>query len=307
MKKTHQLANRLSIILSHLNLGKRIDINEYAEHFDVSIRTIQRDINERLNFLPWEELGPRFYKLDRQKLDILTEEDIQRFALFASISNLFPSVDKAFYQEKLTQSVQVKGFQYENITHLQAQFDSIKQAINKKQFISFKYKKLTTQQIQFYQIAPYSLTNKNGIWYLIGTDKNQNDQQKTFCFTQINQLEVLEETFIPNQQFIENIRNSDTLSYGNVISEVVIQVSPFAAPFFLRRNLLPNQKLVHKLENGELLLASQNVNPLDILPIVQYWLPHLVIISPQSLQITLQKNLSDYLDKVKANIRKEIF
>ncbi|MCW9699528.1 helix-turn-helix transcriptional regulator [Avibacterium sp. 20-129] len=300
MKKTHQLAQRLSIILSQLNLGKRLDINELAEDFDVSIRTLQRDINERLNFLPWAELGPRFYKLDRQKLDILTEEDIQRFALFASISNLFPSVDKAFYQEKLTQSVQVKGFQYEDVSHLQAQFNQLKQAISNNNFISFKYCKLTTQQTNFYQIAPYSLTNKNGIWYLIGTDQHQDNKQKTFCFTQISQLEVLAETFTPNQQFIEEIKRNDSLSHGNMIAEVVIQVSAFASPFFLRRNLLPNQKLVHKLENGELLLAAQNVNPLDILPIVQYSIPHLVIISPQNLQIELQNNLAQYLNKMES-------
>ncbi|MFZ7156605.1 hypothetical protein ACLS0M_07785 [Avibacterium avium] len=88
--RTNQLAQRISALLVDLNMGKRVDINQLAERFEVSIRTLQRDINERLDFLPWEELGPRFYKLNRQKLDILTEEDIQRFALFASISNLFP-------------------------------------------------------------------------------------------------------------------------------------------------------------------------------------------------------------------------
>ncbi|MFZ7188339.1 helix-turn-helix transcriptional regulator [Avibacterium avium] len=298
--RTNQLAQRISALLVDLNMGKRVDINQLAERFEVSIRTLQRDINERLDFLPWEELGPRFYKLNRQKLDILTEEDIQRFALFASISNLFPSVDKAFYQEKLTQSVQVKGFQYEDISHLKAQFDLLNQAIHESKKISFKYKKLSTTQNSFYQISPYLLTNKNGIWYLVGTDNNQNDKQKTFCFTQISQLEVLAEHFIPNQQFIEQIKNSDSLSHGNVITEVVIQVSAFAAPFFLRRNLLPNQKLLHKLENGELLLASENVNPLDILPIVQYWIPHLAIISPQKLQGELQNNLVQYLNKMES-------
>ncbi|MEE6076928.1 helix-turn-helix transcriptional regulator [Avibacterium paragallinarum] len=298
--RTNQLAQRISALLVDLNMGKRVDINQLAERFEVSIRTLQRDINERLDFLPWEELGPRFYKLNRQKLDILTEEDIQRFALFASISNLFPSVDKAFYQEKLTQSVQVKGFQYEDISHLKAQFDLLNQAIHESKKISFKYKKLSTNQNSFYQISPYLLTNKNGIWYLVGTDNNQNDKQKTFCFTQISQLEVLSENFIPNQQFIEQIKSSDSLSHGNMINEVVIQVSAFAAPFFLRRNLLPNQKLLHKLENGELLLASENVNPLDILPIVQYWIPHLSIISPQNLQGELQNNLVQYLNKMES-------
>lgn len=298
MKKTNQLAYRLSMILFLLNTGKRIDINDLAEKFNISIRTLQRDLKERLDFLPWEELGPRFYRLDRQKLDILTEEDIQRFALFASISNLFPEIDKVFYQEKLTQSVQVKGVQYENISHLKEQFNELQLAIQQNKLISFKYKKVNSDNSAFYQLEPYLLTNKNGIWYLLGTDKNQNDKQKTFCFTQISQLEVLPETFIPNQKFIEQIKNSDSLSHGNVIPEVVVKVSAFAAPFFLRRNLLPNQKLLHKLESGELLLSSQNISQLEILPLVQYWIPHLTIISPKNLQEELKDNLLNYLNNL---------
>lgn len=298
MKSTTQLAQRISLILVELNKGKRIDVNELADEFNVFIRTIQRDIKERLNFLPWDELGPRFYRLDRQKLDILTEEDIQRFALFASVSNLFPEIDKVFYQEKLTQSVQVKGVQYENISHLKEQFNELQLAIQQKKLISFKYKKINSEHSTFYQLEPYLLTNKNGIWYLIGTDKNQNDKQKTFCFTQISQLKVLSETFIPNQKFIENIKNSDSLSHGNVMPEVVVRVSAFAAPFFLRRNLLPNQKLLHKLESGELLLSAQNISQLEILSLVQYWIPHLTIISPQSLQEELKDNLLNYLNKI---------
>lgn len=298
MKKHIPLAQRLSTILSLLNHeggGNRLDITKLAEQFNVSNRTIQRDINERLAFLPWEEKGPRFYKLNRTKLDILTEEDIQRFSRFASISNLFPVVDREFYQEKLTQSVQVKGIQYEDINHLQAQFEQIKRAIDERKNISFGYKKTHSLQTKFYQLSPYSLINKNGVWYLIGTDNLDNHKQKTFCFSQISQLRVLTETYIPNQQFIEEIKQNDSLSYGNQLSEVVIRVSAFASAFFLRRNLLPNQSLLHKLESGELLLSCKDVNELDILPIVQYWIPYLTIVSPNELQIRMLEKLNNYL------------
>lgn len=92
-------------------------------------------------------------------------------------------------------------------------------------------------------------------------------------------LKMLDETFEPNQQLQEEIKSNDSISFGNQLSEVLVKVSSFASPYFLRRNLLPNQKLVHKSENGELILASENVNELDIVPLVQYWIPHLTIIS----------------------------
>ena len=75
-----------------------------------------------------------------------------------------------------------------------------------------------------------------------------------------------------------------------------MQVSKFAAPYFLRRNLLPNQELVRKLEDGGLLLASQNVNEMDIIPLVQYWIPHLVVISPVEVQNKITEKLCNYLN-----------
>ncbi|WP_306291868.1 DeoR family transcriptional regulator [Rodentibacter trehalosifermentans] len=124
MKKNNQLAQRLAKILSKLNQGIRLDIHQLSEEFNVSLRTIQRDIN-RFDFLEWEEKGARYYKINRQKLGFLTEEDIQRFALFVSVADLFPKIDRQFYQEKLTQSVQIKGFQYESIHHLEKEFNQL--------------------------------------------------------------------------------------------------------------------------------------------------------------------------------------
>lgn len=292
MSKHTVLAQRLSDILVLLNQGNRIDANQLAEDFQVHIRTIQRDIKDRLTFLEWEENGPRYYKINRYKLGILTQQDIERFALFASISDLFPKVDREFFQEKLIESVKIKGFQYEDIRHLDKEFKLLKQAIEDRKFVHFSYTKNSQTQGKFYKIAPYSLINKNGIWYLIGTD---DDKQKTFCFTQMTMPRVLDETFEPNQQLLEEIKRNDSISFGNQLSEVLVKVSSFAAPYFLRRNLLPNQKLVHKSENGELILASENVNELDIVPLVQYWIPHLTIISPDGLQEKMVEKLKQYI------------
>lgn len=292
MKKNNQLANRLAFILTQLNTQERVDINELAEAFDCSLRTIQRDINNRLDFLSWQEKGPRYYQLDRSKLSLFNQAEIERFASFASIADLFPKLDRQFFQDKLVESIRVKGFEYEDIRGLEKAFEQIHHAINQHQFIHFNYTKNGQTEGKFYQIAPYALINKNGIWYLIGTDY---DKQKTFCFKQISKLKVLDQTFEPNQQFIEEIKQNDSISHGNQITEVVVKVSKIAAPYFLRRNLLPNQQLVHKLDDGGLLLSCQNINEMEIIPIVQYWIPHLLIVSPDGLQQKMVENIQQYL------------
>lgn len=182
MKKNTLLAKRLAEILALLNQGQRLDVNQLAEEFGVAVRTIQRDIKERLEFLEWAESGPHYYRLNHQKFNLLNQQDIERFALFASISDLFPKIDRQFFQEKLAESIKVKGFQYEDISHLEQEFNLLKLAIEKHQIIHFQYTKSGQIQGKFYKIAPYSLINKNGIWYLIGTD---NDKQKPFVLLKL--------------------------------------------------------------------------------------------------------------------------
>ena len=293
MKNSISSKQRFVEILFILNEGERVDLQKMAEKFGMSLRTLQRDFNERLDFLDWEEKGPRYYKINRTKSGLLNQQDIERFALFASISDLFPKIDREFYQEKLTESVQVKGVQYEDISQLKKEFDLLKKAIDDHKMIDFNYTKSGQKEGKFYKIAPYSLINKNGVWYLIGTDEGR---KKTFCFTQMRMLKKLNETFEPNQQFIEEIKTNDSISHGNQLSEVVIKVSSFAASFFLRRNLLPNQTLVHKTENGELILSCANVKEVDIVPIVQYWIPHLTIVSPTELQSKMLEKLKIYIE-----------
>ena len=293
--KHEKLAYRLASILSKLNEGERLDTHQLAEEFAIDVRTIQRDLNERLNFLAWNERGGRYYSLDKAKLGHLYPQDIQRFANFCSIQDLLPEIDRKFYQEHLTQSIQIKGFQYEDIRHKQAEFNLIHQAIENQNMITFNYRKAGQTSGKYYTLEPYVLLNRNGIWYTIGIDREAG-KQKTFCFTQMSSIQQLPEKFELNAEFQAAIHENDSIYHGNQLSEVIVQIAPQAAPYFLRRHLLPNQELIRKLDDGGLLLACKNVNEKEVVPLVQYWLPMAKIVSPVELQQKMEQRLMDYLN-----------
>lgn len=293
--KHEKLAERLAAILVELNTTGQIDINELAERFSIGIRTLQKDLNERLVFLNWEQNGPRFYRLNRTQLGIFTKEDIERFAYFASVQDLFPKIDREFFQNSLNQSIAVKGLHYEPIQHRQREFKQLQQAIEKHYVVQFTYQKQGQQGASNREIEPYILLNKNGVWYFIGLE---NSKQKTFCFTQIHFLKVTDKTFTLDETFLAEIQKSDSIFHGNQINEVVIKVDASVAHYFTRRNLLPNQETIRKLENGELLLSCKNIHELEIIPLVQYWIPYLTIISPSDLQENMAKKLQQYLNKL---------
>lgn len=290
-KSQEALGIRLADMLTRLNNGETLDIQSLPSQYNISLRTAQRDINRLSNIL--DVHNNRFYSLNKNKHGYLSKDEIQRFCRFLSVQELFPESDRRFFQEQLRQSIQIKGFQYEDITNRKDEFDLITQAINNHQQISFDYSKVKEKQSKNYQIHPYRLVNKNGIWYLIGIDKHQ---PKTFCFTQISNLHKLNETFEIDENLLQQINETDSIYHGNHLNEIIIKINAHAAGYFKRRPLLPNQETIRELEDGTLLLACKNINSMEIIPIVQYWIPHVHIVSPIELQEKMVNVLKDYIN-----------
>lgn len=298
-RKHERLAYRLSDIIIRLNNGERLNIASLAQDYQVCIRTLKRDFQERLATLDFSDSGPIFYQLSPSRVGYLNLTEIRRFANFASVQDLFPKIDREFFYDKLNQSIVVKGFDYENIQARTQEFNLINQAIKDCRIISFDYQKIrqqtnavTQNPKKHYYLAPYHLLNKNGIWYVID---RCDTQTRNFCFTQISNLSVTDSTFVCDKQIKANVINTDSLFFDNHINEIVLQVGATVAGYFERRDLLPNQELIRKLDNGDLLLACRHVHPREITPIVQYWLPHIRVISPSNVQREMEDSLKSYL------------
>jgi predicted DNA-binding transcriptional regulator YafY len=90
MKKHDTIATRLSLILTKLNNGEKLDVDELVKEFNVTKRTIQRDLNERLSTIPLKKDGG-FYFLEKHHLGKVSLDDISNLATFSGIDKMFPS------------------------------------------------------------------------------------------------------------------------------------------------------------------------------------------------------------------------
>jgi len=145
MSKSHDtLAFRLSFILSKLNNGERFTALELANEFNVSSRTIQRDLNERLNFIPIKKNGD-FYSMESYALGKLSFEDIKNFATLSGIKSLYPSLSKEFISDilniKLNSAYLIKNQGFEDVNHKIEWFESLSTAIIKNSPVNFIYNK----------------------------------------------------------------------------------------------------------------------------------------------------------------------
>ena len=103
-----------------------------------------------------------------------------------------------------------------------------------------------------------------------------------------------QEQFVPKKEFLELIAKNDTNWFSNQTIEVVLEIKQEAMEYFLRKETLPNQRILEK--TPETLIISTNISYDDeILRIVKYWIPYIKIQSPTYLQEKLSTILQAYL------------
>jgi len=172
---------RSPVLISKNDKG---DVNVMAAEFNVSTRTIQRDLLERLSFLQLEKDGNE-YRLHDDCLARIKLGDITRFASLAGLNGMLPGLDSQFIREwfdnRIEDTFQVQDGHYENLRYRMADFRTIQQAIRQQRCLSFPYPK--PEGKKQVEAEPYKLIIHAGIWYLAACDQGQ---IKAYSFSKIN-------------------------------------------------------------------------------------------------------------------------
>ncbi len=274
MKEYDKLSIRLVQILSKFNNGESLSAQELAQEFNVDTRTIQRDLNERLTFMPIKKENGR-YVLESFALGKLSFKDIQNFATLSGIAELYPKLDQGFIVDLLSHRVNkvlmVKNEGFQKVDY--ELFKDLGVAILKHNVLNFFYKEKERQ------IKPYKLVNYKGIWYLLG---DENDKLKHFNLDKISKLRTKNENFIPNEKLEEQIQNDPNIWLGES-KEVILKLDKNAKEYFFRKEILSNYQIIDEDE---------------ILHLVKQWIPYIKILAPIELKIRLEDILKSYLNNL---------
>jgi len=288
-----KLAWRLTQMLVQLNQGDCLDPDALAESFGVHRRTISRDINERFAFLPLHK-STKGYSLDPAYLGRLNFRDLERFAALAGLNGLFPALSPEFLREIFDQRLQsallIHGPRFEPITERETDFRHIKEAIVAHQELQFTYQK--PDGSKEVQVQPYKLISHDGIWYLAAADQGQ---PKAYALNRIHHLENARTSFTPDPSILEILAKEDSVWLKRHKVEAVVQVNASVAQYFERQAMLPGQVIEKNLADGGLLISGQFAHQNQLFPIVQQWIPHLRIISPESWQTEMEDQIRGYL------------
>lgn len=201
--------DRLIGIITILLGQDKVTAPELAKRFEVSRRTINRDIEDickaGIPLITTQGYGGGISIADGYKIEktLFTEEELQ--TIFTALKGV-DSVSKTPYLEKLLEKLSSKNKQIianDNIvidlasfsqTPLTEKIEILKNAIGNKHYVSFQY---------YYEkgeckrrIEPYRLVFKWSTWYVFGYCLDKKDY-RMFKLNRLWNLQLIENTFSP--------------------------------------------------------------------------------------------------------------
>ena len=273
--KGEKLAQRLSQILARLHQGDSFDKHDLARDFQVDIRTIERDLGERLHgYVERDQKG--HWQLTHAARSSVPVKYLQSYARMAGTEHLFPDSSLRYLLQQLEVSESRPVTRVQPVSHEDLgggeTFTLLQDAIEHQYSCSFIYKGTHRD------VHPYRLIHKNGIWYVAA---EESDRLKNFSVGRLENLRVdRDRQFAPNSSHHEYINQKDDVWFTTETTEVLLRVAPEIAQYFTRRPLLPRQQ--QRTDSDGSLLVTTHINHIDqLLPVVRYWLPHVRVVQPK--------------------------
>lgn len=284
-EKAVLLANRLGDILLKLNTGSVITVKNLATEFGVSERTIQKDLNERLDPNLIESLGNGQYRLIQGYLGNLTPSDIKEFSELSGIIDLYPDIDDVIRHtirnSLLVNSTINKGClpsanDFKEINYTIINFKKLKYSYNDKDLV----------------VEPYKLLNHNGIWYLMAQIEGQ---IKSYCVHKMKKVRRDIHSFKVDNRLLDEITINPSPWFRDDKVEVVLNIKPSFVSYFMDRNIIPN--ILSSVTNFD---KSINIKIIvntveEIKGIIKFWLPNIDVVEPKSLKDSILNDIKEFI------------
>ena len=306
-----KILTRLTIILGRLNDGEALSVRDLAKEFNVSIRTIQRDFNERLVAqFPIYQVGKKWKMQEKFKggvtesLGLEKSLSIEEHIVLNIIDKLTEGVGDNFYAQVKKLLTKIKNSDFnpiytklyiEDISDKVEEIQRLEVAIRDKKVVRFIYdfERYKTS----YKVKPLKIVNFEGFWYLMALDA-KNDILKTYYAKNISTVEMINEGFSVSLEVNEILENAVSIWFQaeDEPFEVKLFIGRGIAKYFKRKPISKTQRIITHYDDGSIDISLYISHEMEILPIIKYWLPHIKILEPLWIDGILREDMAKYYE-----------
>ena len=298
---------RLISILNKLDREGKVYSRELSDEFNVSMRTIQRDL-ELLNMtgflLDCPDKG--LYKFSDgfslKKMKLTNEEASLLTVLFEMTKSLGGSFEESFRRllAKVLSQEYESPFYIKMPDGLKIPKDypfmaDLEEAIDECSKISIHYK--SHEKEGDYNICPLKIIFFDGFWYLLANPDGKNWLIK-FRLENIQSVEAIGGHFTPPRNLKSILDERVNILFTDKRDKkVTLKVDKEAARYFKKKTYLPLQKIKKTNKDGSLIVETKVSQILEIMPVVLRWIPYVVIESPKNFKEEVRRAVAGYLKK----------
>lgn len=277
---------------------------ELAKEFNVSLRTLRRDV---------EKMGVEYgYKQDKiyfhgHYTTKDNEELSMAFLLLKSFAYSMGGTTK-IQMLSLLESLESKSqpkqstdvfFTRSNLEEITLETKSIlllQKAIKEHIIISFhflqEFSKGATTHTQR-EVLPLKILNFNGEWYLLGLESNI---MKKFYLNNITDIKEVKQGQSVSEEVLGQLDNALNAWFVPEAKPFMVRlwIDSKVAKYFKRKKISLNQHLDEN-KDGSLDITLHITDFMEIAPLVLMWIPNVVVLEPQGLKEFIKKRVREYL------------
>ncbi len=300
-KNKDSTLRRLIDILSKLANDERYDAKELSHEYGVGVRTIQKDISEKLDYhfpIEKDSFG-KFKFVDGTNISkaylnpdemMLVSLALSQFKDVSDFNKLTNSTLKKLLQPKIFNPYFIKQDDLEDIDIDSVLIESLEVAIRDQKHI-----KILSSRGDII-VEPYKIAAYDGIWYLVA--KDEIDQKtKTFMLRRIENIKILPNKHKISQEKIQKILDTTHSAWFNEGQCYTVKIKVFSniAHYFKQKDFLQSQNIEEELKDGSLIVTFEVSHDEDIDNIIKSWLPDIVVLEPLRYANKIKKELQNYL------------
>jgi predicted DNA-binding transcriptional regulator YafY len=238
--------DRLHAILTHLQSKKKVTAQEMADRFNISLRTVYRDVKalDESGVPVIGEAGSGYTIMEGYRLPpvMFTQEEASALLLGAKLAEQFTdgSIKKHFhaalfkikavlrspdkeYVESLTEHIAIVSRYTPDSDSPQQHLSLLQQAIVHKKLVHIQYRSNLKEEVTRRKVEPIGLLYYGSAWHLIGWCHLRNDY-RDFRLSRMLGVVLEDEIFDPSghpsiKEYMEQIRTEADLKEATVYFE----------------------------------------------------------------------------------------
>ena len=295
---------RLWTILNKLDTGGVVYTSKLAKEFNVSIRSVQRDV-ELLNMVgfPVVSCGKGCYGFVEGfslKRIMISEEDASLLSFLYEIAkslggkfeNSFNGILKKILKPDTESPFYVKMPGGMKLSEEYPFISDIESAIDERRKMVLEYS--SEKKTKKYTVDPLKIIFFEGFWYLLANIDDKDNLRK-FRLDMISKIEATDKEYDLPDNLKTILDESVNVWFEEKRDQkVTLSVNQKVAKYFKKKQYFPAQKIKKENKDGSLVLESAFSDDMEIIPTVLHWIPWVKVVSPDAIKSKVLSLVNEY-------------